>query len=170
MALNFLRNLLLKLKSEGSDSTPISTEGKFKHKIGGGYFYIRDMVYNGYGGNRPTNMYLLNENDDTFCLKILDKNGHIVNFPGLDIGNYKNQLEINTNSRANFSFNINRAEDGLFTVEWTLQPDGRYFEDDEGYGAENCIELIACSTITSNGKYLSSFKINSADSDIKQQK
>lgn len=156
--MSLFSNIFKKTNKENAVDFPVDTEGKFRNPIGNGYFYISDEVSNGYGGYCRINMYLLNENDKSFCLKILDKNGKIVNFPGLTGGDWEKQLEIKTDSRANFNFSLYIKND-LISVCWTLQPDGRYFEDEDGFGSENCIELTAYSTMTFNGKYLSPFTV-----------
>jgi len=45
------------------------------------------------------------------------------------------------------------------SVEWTLQPDGRYFEDEDGFGAENCEEITLYSYIDTNGIFTEPFKL-----------
>ena len=43
--------------------------------------------------------------------------------------------------RVKFVFWISPYQDGKACVRWLIQPDGRYFEDEDGYGAEHCEEI-----------------------------
>ena len=57
-----------------------------------------------------------------------------------------------------FRFWIYEYKDGKASVEWTLQPDGGYFEDEDGFGGENCEEITLCSHIDTNGIFTEPFR------------
>ena len=42
---------------------------------------------------------------------------------------------------------------------WELQPDGRYWDDDDGFGAEHDSELILCADMDKNGDFVTPFQI-----------
>ena len=46
---------------------------------------------------------------------------------------------------------------GKAVVEWTICPDGRYFADEDGFGAEDCDELTATAVIDRKGQVLIPF-------------
>ena len=126
-------------------------------KLGDGYRYIYDSQRNGYGGYRPVNLYLLRDSDPAFVCCIVDKEGYINRFPGVIEGRWKDELEMPFDMKARFSFRIYKFKDGRAQVAWTLQPDGRYFEDEDGFGAEHCDEITLCSYIDNNGNFLCPF-------------
>lgn len=49
----------------------------------------------------------------------------------------RNAVEV----RAPYYFGINEFKDGVAYVSWTLQPDGRYYADDEGFGMTDDDEI-----------------------------
>jgi len=126
-------------------------------ELGDGYRYIYDSVSNGYGGYRSVNLYLLNDNDPTFARCIVNEHGYIKNSPGIIEGDWKNELEMPFDGKVRFSFRIYRFKEGKAQVEWTLQPDGRYFEDEDGFGAEHCSEISLCSYMDKEGNFLCPF-------------
>ena len=128
--------------------------------LGEGYRYIYDSQRNGYGGYRPVNLYLLNDNDPGFACCIVNKHGCIMRFPGITDGPWRAGLEIPFDEKPKFNFSIYRFTDGKAQVSWTLQPDGRYFEDEDGFGAEPFCEITLHSYIDKCGNFLCPFSIN----------
>lgn len=59
-----------------------------------------------------------------------------------------------------YGFSVNEFVDNQASVSWTLQPDGLYWADEDGYGGtdENEIEMIAI--IDKNGNILKPFSCN----------
>ena len=128
-----------------------------RYPLGDGFYFEFDQVSNGLGGYRMINVYLLNVNDPSFQRCIVDRNSTIVNFPGIVEGDWKKNLEYPLSNRTQFRFWIYTFKDGKATVEWTLQPDGRYFEDEDGFGAEDCIEITLYSSLDTNGAFTEPF-------------
>lgn len=129
-----------------------------RFKLGEGFYFEFDEVSNGMGGYRMTNVYLLKIDDPSFKHCIVDESGIIENFPGVVDGDWKNELEFPLGKKTQFRFWIYAYKDGKASVEWTLQPDGRYFEDEDGFGAENCEEITLWSYIDTNGFFTEPFK------------
>ena len=44
---------------------------------------------------------------------------------------------------------------------WMIQPDGRYWADDDGFGGSGALEVQLYAYIDENGKFLSKFRIYS---------
>ena len=88
----------------------------------------------------------------------VNESGIIENFPGVVDGDWKNELEFPLGKKTQFRFWIYAYKDGKASVEWTLQPDGRYFEDEDGFGGENCEEITLWSYIDTNGFFTEPFK------------
>ena len=135
---------------------PARKEPRFK--LGEGFYFEFDEVSNGMGGYRMINVYLLKIDDPSFKHCIVDESGMIENFPGIVDGDWKNELEFPLGKKTQFRFWIYAYKDGKASVEWTLQPDGRYFADGDGFGGENCEEITLWSYIDTNGFFTEPFK------------
>ena len=129
-----------------------------RFKLGNGFYFEFDEVSNGMGGYRKINVYLLKIDDPTFKRCIVDEMGMIENFPGVVDGEWKKELEFPLGRKTQFRFWIYEYKDGKASVEWALQPDGRYFEDEDGFGGEQCTEITLWSYIDTNGFFTEPFK------------
>ncbi|MCD8022031.1 MAG: hypothetical protein LUF30_03325, partial [Lachnospiraceae bacterium] len=57
-----------------------------------------------------------------------------------------------------FTVGYNRfQEDGLAEFFWMVQPDGRYWADDDGFGMENDMEIMLCAKIDKTGRFITPF-------------
>jgi hypothetical protein len=54
---------------------------------------------------------------------------------------------------------IYRFEGGVAYVTWDLIPDGRYFEDDDGYGMSDDSEVSLCGCIDRTGRAVGKFRL-----------
>ena len=129
-----------------------------RFKLGEGYYFEFEQVSNGMGGYRMINVYLLKLDDPAFKRCIVDGRGKIKNFPGVEKGEWVKELEFPLSNKTQFRFWIYAYKDGKASVEWTLQPDGRYFEDEDGFGAENGEEITLYSSLDTNGFFTGPFK------------
>lgn len=68
---------------------------------------------------------------------------------------------------APFCFDINYYEDGVASVSWTLQPDGRYYADDDGFGMEKDQEINFTAFIDQSANILIPFQ--KMDESIEKQ-
>ena len=128
-----------------------------RFKLGNGYYVEFDEVSNGMGGYRMINVRLLNIDDPSFQRRFVDGSGRIQNFPGIKDGEWKKDLEFPLDHNVRFGFWIYGFQDGKALVSWTLQPDGRYFEDDDGFGSEDCEEITLYSYLNENGEFTEPF-------------
>ncbi len=60
--------------------------------------------------------------------------------------------------RAPYYFGINEFEDGVAYLSWTLQPDGRYYADEDGYGMEDDDEITLYAFIDTESNILVPFQ------------
>lgn len=132
-------------------------EGKQKKQLGQGYYLTFDMVSNMMGGYHPVNIVLKNSNDKKCNYRITDKLGNFVKFPGVEKGNWEKELEGEFYAAVRFTFSVSKFVDGISHVIWLLQPDGRYFEDEHGFGGENCSEIILYSAMNTKGEFIRPF-------------
>lgn len=162
MWLHDLFSKFLGRKSQGSPSVrgkvaPV-VRPEFRQELGNGFYFTYNEVGNGMGGYRPINVYLSNMDAPSFKRCIVDAHGMIQGFPGIADGPWKSSLVCPLDRKVQFCFGINAYRDGKALVEWTLQPDGRYFEDEDGFGGEDCEEIILISYIDTNGLFTEPFK------------
>lgn len=105
-------------------------------------------------------VYLINKKEKK-VIQLVDEEGHMVAFTKEDVDPSLIELDVDSNNAeklmAHYRFWVYDFKDGQAQIEWTVMPDGRYFADEDGYGAENCSELIAESKIDKNGKLLQPF-------------
>ncbi len=130
---------------------------KTQFDLGSGYSYEYDDVPNGLGGYRMVNVFLLKADDPSFRRCIVDAAGRIQNFPGIRHGEWEKALEFPLTTRVRFVFRIGAYKNGKAAVSWMLQPDGRYFEDEDGFGAEHCEEITLYSYLDEDGKFTEPF-------------
>ena len=124
-----------------------------RFQLGEGFYFTFAQVSNGYGGYRMINVCLRKTDDAAFCRVIIDRAGRIVRFPGIRKGSWTKDLEYPLDRRVRFSFWIGGFQGGRACVSWTLQPDGRYFEDEDGFGAEHCQEITVYSWLDTDGRF-----------------
>lgn len=60
--------------------------------------------------------------------------------------------------RSPFYFGINEYKNGVASVSWTLQPDGRYYADEDGFGMEDDEEIDFTSFIDQSANILIPFQ------------
>ncbi|MBO6177870.1 MAG: hypothetical protein J6O04_01680 [Selenomonadaceae bacterium] len=93
---------------------------------------------------------------------IVDEEGNFVNFPGIENEfllkpYYKgNSIAPTIGFRSEFQRD---SENGKLIARWQLQPDGWYWADEDGYGAEDDLEIVLYTYITEDGKFEAPFRI-----------
>ena len=106
-------------------------------------------------------VYLINTNEEK-VIQLVDEEGNMVAFTKDDVDESVIKLDVDSDNAANlkahYRFFVYNFKNGQAEVEWTVMPDGRYFADEDGFGAENCSELIAVAIINKDGKLLKPFK------------
>ena len=94
--------------------------------------------------------------------KLVDTDGNFLRFPGIVQEDFwvkevsANALRPQIRFRTSFEKRNNR-----WILLWQIQPDGRYWEDEDGFGAENEEEVILHTYIDENGDYTGPFRIYS---------
>lgn len=126
-------------------------------ELGDGYYLEYSFAGNGYGGFHPVNIVLKNSNDKKCRHVITDGSGNFVCFPGVKKGAWEKELERKFRARVDYTFSVSKLADGVCYVIWLVQPDGRYFEDEDGFGAENCSEVKLYSMMNTKGRFICPF-------------
>lgn len=106
-------------------------------------------------------VYLINTKKEK-AFELVDDYGNMVGFSANDVDpsviERDTDSENASNLKAYYRFWIYDFNGGVANIEWTVMPDGRYFADEDGFGAENYKELVVKSQIDTDGKLLEPFK------------
>lgn len=104
---------------------------------------------------------LLVDKRDKHVVELVDKDGRIVAFTPEDVSPSVITRDVETgNARAliaRYRFFVYEFKDGRAEVEWTVCPDGSFFADGDGFGAEDCKELTVKAVINRKGEVLVPF-------------
>lgn len=104
---------------------------------------------------------LLVDKRDKHVVEPVDKDGRMVAFTPEDVSPSVVTRDVETgNARAliaRYRFFVYEFKDGCAEVEWTVCPDGSFFADENGFGAEDCKELTVKAVINRKGEVLVPF-------------
>ena len=95
--------------------------------------------------------------------QIIDCDGNILEFPGVE---YTDVLTEELGNRpikpvVKYEAAFEKIDDNRLMMVWTVRPDGRYWMDSWGFGAEDYESLSLYSYIDSDGKFMMPFKLYS---------
>ena len=111
--------------------------------------------------DEDSTVYFVDENRG-IRKKLTDTQGHILNFPGIIREDFwvkevaPNYLKPCVGFRSSFE----KREDGWIFL-WQVQPDGWYWADEDGFGAEKDLEVILYTSVDLNGNFTGPFRIYS---------
>lgn len=128
-----------------------------KMDIGEGYYITYRTVSNGLGGYHPVNITINRYDDEWYYYEINDKFGNFNDFPGIENGKWKEKVGRHYYEAVQYVFDMTEFSNNKSVVCWMLQPDGRYFEDEEGFGGEDYDEILLYSIVDSAGHFLIPF-------------
>lgn len=101
--------------------------------------------------------------------KVIIENRSFCNFPGIEEDERWLSEWTSKNLPENwvrFRTTLTPCEDGTSMVIWTIQPDGRYWADENGFGWENDSEVCLYSVLDARGNFLYPFRLYSIGSEI----
>lgn len=136
-----------------------NTEKKksLRKDLGDGFYLEYIETSNGFGGYHPVNIVLKNDQDKKCRRVITDKRGNFVNFPGVKEGPWVKEVDGKFVAAVQYTFSVSKFVNGVSRVIWLVQPDGRYFADEDGFGAEKCSEIKLYSIMNTRGEFLCPF-------------
>lgn len=132
-------------------------ENKHTKELGQDFYLEYDYVSNNLGGYHPVNIVLKSHTDRKCNHCITDKNGSFLKFPGVKKGSWEKEIDGKFCSAVLFTFSVSKFVDGVSYVIWLVQPDGRYFEDEDGFGGEKCSEIRLYSMMNTKGEFICPF-------------
>jgi len=101
-------------------------------------------------------------NEDTGrTVKIVDTDGTICNFPGITPCEALTR-EINLEKLApvvRYSTSFKKLENGHYRMIWTVRPDGSFWMDSWGFGAEDYDAVALHAEIDENGQFTGPFQL-----------
>ncbi len=95
--------------------------------------------------------------------QIVDEDGNILAFPGVEYTDVLNE-ELGKGiikPIVKYEAVFEKIDDSKFIMVWTVRPDGRYWMDSWGFGAEDYESLSLYTYIDSNGNFTMPFKLYS---------
>lgn len=101
------------------------------------------------------------EKDIKKCL--VDEDGLIHNFPGVEsCKELAEEIDLHAlKPRVKYEASFKKCENGRFMMRWTVRPDGRYWMDSWGFGAEDYEWVDLYTFIDENGCFTAPFKLHS---------
>jgi len=114
------------------------------------------------GVKQDLSLYFADEEGKTVS-RILDSEGIFVTFPGVEeTEELKRELDgFRIVPELPYELYVKARRDGGWRIYWTVRPDGRYWMDSWGFGAEDYESLLLYSYIDSDGKFMMPFKLYS---------
>lgn len=91
----------------------------------------------------------------------MDDNGYIQNYPGLEnpeewMHAWKSNRALDNQIR--FYTYFEQMENNTILMVWEIQPDGRYWEDEDGFGAESDAEILLYTYLDEKGNFTAPFR------------
>lgn len=126
--------------------------------LGDGYYLSYEEKGNGFGGYHRVSQSLYKK--DKLVRKITDDCGRFLDFPGVRHGLWERNLKFSFQEKISFaSYFCHFGKDGLAKFIWTVQPDGRYWADEDGFGMERDVEIELYSKLNKEGYFIMPFKV-----------
>ena len=99
--------------------------------------------------------------------KVIDEEGKILNFPGIEEDErIETARKIGKIFDVRFEAVFTLLENGETLMYWTVQPDGMYWMDNDGFGITNDKRITLYSTIDENGNFLHKFRLYSIGNEV----
>lgn len=94
---------------------------------------------------------------------VIGEDGKINGFPGFEHPELVRYYldDVSDSPYVRFYSGFKKTKDGRTIMIWMIQPDGRYWADDDGFGGSGSLEVQLYAYIDENGKFMSKFRIYS---------
>lgn len=142
-------------------------ENSYSADLGSGYSVSYEKRKNSFGRYRIANMTLFrsvcNGKVSVPVRRLVSRSGWILHFPGVVHGNWEKLLTSRFRPRVNFMASVGDFQNGLACFSWTVQPDGWYFADGDGFGADSDVEVRLYAVIDTSGRFVTPFSNTKPD-------
>lgn len=94
--------------------------------------------------------------------KIVDRKATIVHFPGIvREKTWTVALEEDTSLEPviRYRSEFEKYDEHTYIIIWQVQPDGRYWEDEDGFGASSAAEICLYALLDEDGNYKGPFQV-----------
>lgn len=100
--------------------------------------------------------------------KMIGEGGRILNFPGFEHPDLvKSYLEdVTDRPYIYFSAELEPVGDGRYLFIWEIQPDARYWADEDGFGWGDGVQLFLYAYVDGDGNFLSKLRIYELDREL----
>ena len=119
-----------------------------RYDFGDGYYFSYRQKANGVGGYKSVEI-TLNNDELNLHREINDEHGAFIDYPGDGGEGFDPVVE--------FAFHVEWEPDGMFRFGWLVQPDGRYYADEDGFGMEDDEEIYVVARMDRQGNFLEEF-------------
>jgi hypothetical protein len=131
----------------------------------GNVYFSKDFVGEPYSDYlfKVNYTVLFKNKEKNISKQIIDRDGNIIDFPGVEYTDkLKEELESwNIAPVVKYKAKFEKIDEGKFIMVWTVRPDGRYWMDSWGFGAEDYESLSLYTYIDSDGNFMMPFKLYS---------
>lgn len=124
--------------------------------LGEGYYLLSNNKKNLFGGYCDVNIWLFKGIRP--IRRITNWFGCFLHYPGVKHGGWEEGMEQPFIPIMRYTANYNPFdENGLADFVWTVQPDGYYWADDDGFGIENDCEVELYAKFNKHGRFVTQF-------------
>lgn len=94
---------------------------------------------------------------------IVDEDGNILDFPGIEpCPELSSEINLDAlKPQVRYEASFKKCKDGGYAMIWTVRPDGRYWMDSWGFGAEDYEWVELYTVIDENGCFTAPFRLYS---------
>ncbi len=118
----------------------------------------------GLSGYKLTHMPVFFEEECCLAVieRVLDKEGNIINFPGIQPDSrWESKLAVGMHRDVRYEAQFFALEEDKFLMLWLLQPDGMYWADDFGFGITRDESICLYTTLNKAGEFEAPFGLYS---------
>lgn len=104
---------------------------------------------------------ILIDNNTKKKTTVITKNGEFTKFPGIRCEDFWTRFigDGSLDPVVRYRTEFDQTENKRWLVLWTVQPDGRYWADDDGFGGNSDPEILLYSYLASDGGFTNPFQV-----------
>lgn len=124
------------------------------------YFDRRDKKINAEPYYKVNELPIFFYSVDCFDIiqKVIDEKGNILNFPGITEDERINK-NIKIMKDVRYEAVFKKIDHNTYLMKWMIQPDGKHWMDEDGFGIEDVYSIDLYSIIDENGNFIKPFEL-----------